>query len=341
MAPAFPSSSPRLLAPFVLLVLAGSCSIVGCSAKSSGGTGASNPTFGPQVTLARNLSTIYYLASDGHDVYAATQDSIVKIPVGGGSPTTLAPISSQQEALGLAVADSQVIWSVLEYGGSQNVTSIYSVPVGGGAVSNPHTVAGFAGAFAVDGSDLYWAGVDPMGSCATPPCATLVVAPLSGGTPKVLSNNAHGATTFAFDASTVYWGTSDAHIMKVPKAGGTTTTLADYTASTVTGLGLVGSTLYWGSSSGDVFATPTAGGASKAIEVGLDSIRGAVTEDNGVYWIGTTQIGDYGVLAWTPLDGSATRNVWTLQGGDAYAMAMDDANVYVALSSGELIKQSR
>lgn len=341
-----PLPSGSFLSPFVFAALAGACFILGCSSKNTGATDASIPTFGPQITLTPNIGTVYDLASDGHDVYGVTQAGIVKVPVSGGTPTTLVTFSMHEEGIQLALGGSRVFWSERFYSSAVNGTSILNVPVAGGTVSTIETIPnqGFFGAVAVDGSELYWAGVTPSGSCLMPPCPTVNATPLSGGAPTVLSTDAHGATCFAFDASTVYWGTSDAHIMKVPKSGGTTTTLADYSSSYATGLGLVGATLYWASSTGDVFATPTAGGKSKAIEVGLDRILAAVTESTGIYWIGTAPVDAYsgaGVLAWTPLDGSPTKSVWTLPGRSASAMAMDDVNLYFALPTGELIKQSR
>ncbi len=264
----------RNAAPTVLLALASALASA-CSSGSTRSASAADagdggpkqvegPDAGPspgQITLAAGI-TAYNLRVDATNVYASTETSIVKVPVGGGSPVTLASVSQGNSISGLAVSSDSVYWSETAQTDGGSEVLILSVPIAGGAVATFATTSGFASALATDATSLYWSGSAAAGSCPSPPCSTLSKAPLAGGTPLVLDSNAGNPTYLAFDDANVYWSTSDGRLLEEPKNGGTVTTLADFSTSIV-GLGLQGSTLYWGTSGGDVYATPSGGGTSK------------------------------------------------------------------------------
>ena len=344
----------RSAAPTVMLTLTAAlgfaCSSGSTSSASAAdaGDGAPKQVEGPdagpspgQVTLAAGI-TAYNLQVDATNVYASTETAIVKVPIAGGSPVTLASVSQDNSISGLAVSSDSVYWSESgETDGGSDVL-ILSVPISGGAVATIATVSGFASALATDATSLYWSGSATTGSCPSPPCSTLSKAPLAGGTPLLLTSNAGNPTYLAFDDSNVYWSTSDGRLLKESKTGGTVTTLADFSTSIV-GLGLQGSTLYWGTSGGDVYATPSGGGTSKPIEIGLSSMQTSVVGADGVYWVGVNYSANSAAsdLSRTPLDGGTTQALWRLQNDDVYAMAVDSKSVYVSTYMSGLLKLAK
>jgi hypothetical protein len=344
----------RSAAPTVLLALAAAlasaCSSGSSSSAPAAGAGdggpkqVEGPDAGPspgQVILAAGI-TAYNLRVDATNVYASTETSIVKVPIAGGAPVTLASASQDGSLSGLAVSSDSVYWSESGETDGGSEVQILSVPIAGGAVATIATASGFASALATDATSLYWSGSAATGSCPSPPCSTLSKAPLAGGTPVLLDSNAGSPTYLAFDDSNVYWSTSDGRLLKEPKNGGTVTTLADFSTSIV-GLGVQGSTLYWGTSGGDVYTTPSGGGTSKPIEIGLSSMQTSVLGADGVYWVGVNYAtnGAASDLARTPLDGGTTQTLWRLQNDDVYAMAVDSKSVYISTYMSGLLKLAK
>lgn len=344
----------RNAAPTVLLALAavlgsacssGSASSPSAAAAGDGGAKeVEGPDAGPspgQITLAAGIIA-YDLTVDATNVYASTQTAIVKVPIAGGAPVTLASVSQDDSISGLAVSGDSVYWSESGETDGGSEVLILSVPISGGSVTTIATASGFASALATDATSLYWSGSATAGSCPAPPCSTLSSAPLAGGTPLLLTSNAGNPTYLAFDDSNVYWSTSDGRLLKEPKNGGTVTTLADFSTSIV-GLGLQGTTLYWATSGGDVYTTPSGGGPSKPIEIGLSSIQTSVLGADGVYWIGVSYSTNSAAsdLARTPLDGGTTQTLWQLQSDDVYAMAVDSESVYVSTYMSGLLKLAK
>jgi hypothetical protein len=135
------------------------------------------------------------VAVDESDVYWAsgtagnTPSSILKMPLAGGAPLTLA---SGVGCNSLAVGSSFVVWDDLQ--------GIESVPIGGGATTTVFSDAnGPYASVAVDCGFVYWAtGTQVM------------KAPLAGGPPTMLAPLVAGwgtATGFAFDESSLYFAT--------------------------------------------------------------------------------------------------------------------------------------
>jgi hypothetical protein len=311
------------------------CAALGTACSSSSGGPASAAT---KVTLASGVSA-EYLAVDATNAYAATQTGIVKIPLSGGAPVTLAPIPQDSGPSGLAVAGSRVYWSENAYSTSTTQGIIYAVPVDGGTPSTIATIAGSAGSVATDDTSVYWAASLAGTTCTTSSCEILVEAPLAGGTAVTLSTSAHSPTSFAFDGSSVYWGNGDGFLLKVPKGGGTATVLADYAATSIEGLGLVGSTLYWGASGGDVLETPASGGASKPLEVSVSTMRSAVFTPDGLAWGIASYAGqsETGVVSLTS-PGGATSALWSSTSDAPVVLAAHGTTVVFATSSGALIE---
>jgi hypothetical protein len=326
-----------------------------CGARNSGSTSAGDgghasnsgdsgpaPAGTVPTTLLPGVSG-YYLVVNSSNLYLATQTAILKVPIDGGAPVTLATIGTSQSLDGLAASDAAVFWTQIDESMSAVQTDILSVPISGGAVTTLATQPGFAGTIATDATSLYWSGSSTTGSCASPPCSTVSKAPLAGGTSVVLSSDAHTPSAFAFDTANVYWATSDGRVMSAAKGGGSSTLLADFAQTSIQGLGLSGSTLFWAASGGDLYTTPIDGGVSKPIEVGSSSIGAAAVSSDGIYWVTTTYAnnGEASVVMRTSLDGASTETLWTFQSDSVSSIAVDSRNVYLLTYMGGLLEMAK
>jgi hypothetical protein len=316
-------------APLFVLTALGAA----CSSASSGGPASATTT-----SLASGLSA-QLLALDATNVYAATQSGIVRVPLAGGKPVSLAQLPQQSGASGLAAGGSRVFWSQNDDSGTTPQGTLYSAPIGGGAATTVATVAGYAGAIGTDDTDVYWAGSAIGTACATASCGILVKAPLAGGTAVTLSTSAHSPTSFAFDDTNVYWGSSDGFLLKMPKSGGSPTVLADFESTSIEGVGLAGSTLYWGASGGDVYETPVGGGTSKPLEVSTATMNGAAFTADGVAWGTQSYYADSqtGSVALTSLAGD-TSTLWSSGSEAPAAVVARGTTIVFVTSTGSLVE---
>jgi hypothetical protein len=146
-----------------------------------------------------------------------TGDGIIgKLPVGGGTITTLA-IGLVN---GFALGGSDVYWS------DGNAHGILSVPIGGGSM--PTTIAsgiGLYGAFpiALDATDVYFVANTGKANGSS----VQKVARAGGSPPVTLASGLAGPVALAVDSSAVYWADGTANeVLSVPLGGGPVTTLA-------------------------------------------------------------------------------------------------------------------
>jgi uncharacterized protein (TIGR03437 family) len=205
---------------------------------------------GAVTTLASSLTSPYAIAVDSSNVYFIENgnSTLSKVAKAGGAVSALVTGSINSAVLAVDgsglyyFAPSQVIYKASLAGGSgtmlENIidagssividstsvywgyTALHRVAVGGGTVTTYAAPIGRVGAMAADASSLYYV---KLGGSA----AQIASVPLQDGTVTVLVPSSGAQVGLAVDSTSVYWTEgASASVKKVPKGGGTVTTLA-------------------------------------------------------------------------------------------------------------------
>ncbi len=232
-------------------------------------------------------------ADDTHVYYADWgPDTVVRIPVGGGAPVTIASATGLIYHRALVVDDTYVYFG-------DNV-GIKRVPKAGGAVVT--LAAGYDSvSLAVDDTYVYWTErslVNPDAIRRVPKAGGAVNTILSGG-------SLADPWGIAVDASYVYWTELDGgKVRRVAKAGGAILDLAPAEMDRQAGSIAVNDVhVYWtdttGSATGRVRRVPKGGGTIEDLALGLWGPGGVNLSATHVYW------GDGGGVWRLPLEAGA------------------------------------
>jgi sugar lactone lactonase YvrE len=295
------------------------------------------------VTLASGQNAPLDIVADGLDVYwtndssmnpggTTTPGSVLMIPVGGGSPSTLA--SGQESPAGLAVEGS-VYWADRLDG------TVLKVDLA--SAGSPTTLASGQNSpqgLAIHASNVYWA----TAPTSMAPDGTVMVLWGGTGNPVPFASGQTSPGRIAIDpAGNVYWTDPSAgKVMKVPSGSSSVTTLA---SGQNFPLGIAANTtgVYWTNSGGGGGVTPD-GAIMKADSAGTvttlvpaQSTPNAIAVDGtSVYW--TEHTGSRVMKA--PIGGGATT---TLASGQTYpnGIAVDTTSVYWVSDDGTVMKLTR
>ncbi len=104
--------------------------------------------------LAIDATNVYVTC---YGTYGGTDGSIVKLPVGGGSPVTL--VANQPNPIGVAVNATNIFWLNNAFGSTTG--TLNSAPLSGAPITTFVTGMTYPDKLTLSGSFLYWTNVIP------------------------------------------------------------------------------------------------------------------------------------------------------------------------------------
>jgi hypothetical protein len=192
---------------------------------------------GMSIPIASNLSYPSALAASGGSLFFTTQSftsmnggAVQSVPVGGGTPKTIANSQMMGQTSSIAVGAGNVYWTTY--------ADVMVAPAGGGAATQFATQQ-YSSAVAADSKYVYWTSSLQGG--------LVLQQSAKGGNVVTLASNQYYPNAIVVDATDVYWTTGQGGagtVMKVAIGGGTPITLAS-SQPYPSGMALNSTTLFW------------------------------------------------------------------------------------------------
>lgn len=150
------------------------------------------------TTLGSGLNTPFGIAMDAANIYFTSYwtNSVMRMPLAGGTVTSLTPTLSDSGATGIAVNATSIYW-----GASNSALNV--TPLAGGAVTTLVSGEQDPMGVAVDASDVYWTDFY-SGSVKKMPLAGGVVTTLVSGSTDYVAG-------IAVNANSIYYAARDAN----------------------------------------------------------------------------------------------------------------------------------
>lgn len=299
------------------------CAAAACS-TGTGSDGPCGPTCGGtcsngrcEVVLASQQENPVAIALNATDVYwmnlgdTAGVGAVMRVPVVGGSPETIAPAP---DPVSMALDATTVYWA------SEFEGIVSKAPLGGGVAATvvARQTMGAIHSIAVDEASVYWTSGNGVakallagGSSQTLESddgapmdiavddtnvywtngflGTVMTAPKGGGGAATTVARAQSYPWWiAIDETNVYWANwDDGTVMRVAKSGGAVTTLASG-QSLLSSLAIDDASVYWASPDG-VMKVSKQGGAITTLSSDKDSL-GVAVDATSVYWVDATSV---------------------------------------------------
>jgi hypothetical protein len=236
--------------------------------------------------IAVDSTSVYWpnlaLSADGGLPLTFT---VMKIPVGGGTPTPVVPAESlflqaPTPSPCVAVSGSNIFWTSSFQGGT-----VMTAAASGGPATTLATDQIGAFGIAVDANSVYWANYNGT---------TIVKVPIGGGTPTTLASGPLFPWNIVVDTSNVYWTTADfpaGTVMAVPIGGGAPTTLASEQNSPQ-GIAIDATSIYWTNAGtgpknftdGQIMKVAIAGGTPTTLASDQTAPFSIAVDAVNVYW---------------------------------------------------------
>jgi len=309
----------------------------GGSTSSGGKTGSAVPGCGVVTELAfwqTEAKGIVATATDvawiGNANDVDGQGYLAKIPIGGGTPVTLA--SNLDAGTQLATDGTNLYWVAPNDGNIMKIAL-----AGGNAVPIVTGQGQLADIIAVDATSVYWRNAQNE----------IMKAPLAGGTPTTLASNVEGQN-IAVSASAVYLSAYDPNttsdnswLASVPLNGGAAKQFGPTTEGEIDWVAVNATTVSWitnnGASGASISTVATAGGT--AVTLVKDSSADFIAvDDTNVYYVNEN-------VMKVPLAGGTPVTLTTINipavTSDPAGIALDATSVYWTDYSQRILKTSK
>jgi hypothetical protein len=192
------------------------------------------PIGGGTFTSLGSIAVAYDMAIDATALYWPSPSGgnvVSEMLLPGGTATILVTNAGAQGSWSLAVAGGSVFYNYGVFGMSDKMSEIRRVPAGGGPVVSIATNQNDAASVAVDATRVYWANAGE----------SILAAPQQGGTPTVLASGLKYAAGLVVDGTNLYFSAA-CGIYKMPVSGGTPALVA---ASTTPAFAVDAAHVYW------------------------------------------------------------------------------------------------
>jgi hypothetical protein len=267
----------------------------------------------------------------GGGLYRNLDGTLMQVPIGGGTISTLAV--GQSSPMGIAFDRANIYWtndSVPTSHGIYSGGAVMRLSIDGGFPTTLQTFGGVAKPYgiAVDDENVYF----------TLQAGAVMKAPLDGGEAITLANSRPAPTGLALDSQNVYWEDIGG-VFAVPIGGGLVTPLSSGFVNGSDGgqfnswfLTIDGSSAYWAGEANSgpsaVFKVALGGGTTTTVASFPDAPFGIAVYGNEIYWttIGTGH-GATGAIMKASINGGAVTTLASQQQVPT-AIAVDAKNVY-------------
>lgn len=268
--------------------------------------------------LARRAADVVALAVDDVNVYwleSVPSGSLMKLPVAGGMPTTLA--SGQVGSGALAIDSKRVYWTNTSSGTVLSVEKTGGAPVVlADALQTPRAIA-------VSGDEVFWAGANDS--------TILKTQTVPGTAPSLVTQESlHDVRAIAVDANNLYWVETIPGLVMARQRSADVALSSTVLSTQQDGpidIAVDATHVYWANAfnGGAISSMPKNGsGAARVLGARNGEPNGLAIDGENAYWIGTSR----GFVGRVPLMAGTATILATVS--NPFAIAVSQSSVLFA-----------